>query len=155
MAKWPLAVAPTTERTNYPSVTASNLNSTDDMNLTKTQCYQRHGGNSASRRALLVGRAGGDTLGKNSKHWQHSTRPTSPILVPTPSMLTLAWSFFTSPILSTSLWHSRIHLSLCHTSIDIHSKPGSSNHSSHTYRGPPWLYLYPAGLIWRRALAVG
>lgn len=34
--------------------------------------------NTASRHALLVNRAGGDMLGKNAKHWQHSTRQTPP-----------------------------------------------------------------------------
>lgn len=136
--------------------------SQNDMNLTKAECAQTHkwhGVNTASRQALLDSRAGGDTPGKNSKHWLHSTRPSSS---PSPTSYSGSHCLHAHSCLQLLHLPDTFHFplafpnhALCHTSIDIHSKPGSSNHSSHMYWGPPWLYLYPAGLIWRCALAVG
>lgn len=99
---------------------------------------------SHSRQALPVGGAGGDLLRKNSKHWEHSASPTpiptlfypiypaTPPLLPSPSLFIsysfpLLFSFFhVSPLSSPPLWIERAS----------------------------WLYLYPVGLIWRRASAV-
>lgn len=124
------------KHTNYASQAASNLNSTDDMNLTEAVCaltHKCHGVNTASRQAPLERRAGGDTLGKNSKHWQHSTHPSS-------SSHSGSHCHHTDSCLQLlhlpDTFHFTLTLpnhSLCHTSIVIHSKPGSSNHSSHMY----------------------
>lgn len=69
-------------------------------------------------------------------------------------ILQFLWSLFpaTSHLLSTFPAPSALPLIPILTLLLPHC---FSNFSSRMYRGPPRLYLYPTGLIWRGALAVG